>query len=74
MKPYKINTGCDENIMPIRILKILFPRAMKEQLGRCKIEIEHYKQITCEFFVVPGNGQALLGISDIENLDVLSIN
>ena len=28
----------------------------------------------CRFFVVPGNGQALLGILDIETLDVLTVN
>ena len=29
---------------------------------------------TCDFFVVPGNSQALLGMPDIDTLDVLTIN
>ena len=28
----------------------------------------------CSFFVVPGNGQALLGLADIEILNILSVS
>ena len=31
------------------------------------------KQLACKLFAVPGNGAALLGMSDIELLDILSI-
>ena len=45
------------------------------QLGRCKEEIENND--TCKkyiFFVVPGNEEALLGMPDIELLNILNIN
>ena len=93
---HKVDTGCDGNIMPLHIYKILFPRATKEQLaaitntnvqlktytrttatqlGICKIKIEHNnKQRMCNFFVVLGNRQPLLGMPDIEILDILTIN
>ena len=28
----------------------------------------------CKFFLVPGNGQALLGMPDIDMLDIININ
>ena len=45
------------------------------QLGICKVKIEHKnKQNSCTFFVVPGNGQVLLGIPRIEILNIPTIN
>ena len=45
------------------------------QLGICKVKIEHnIKQKLCDFFVALGNGQVLLGMPDIETLDILTIN
>ena len=44
------------------------------QLGTCKVIIEHKKhQKTCQFFVVPGNGQALLELPDIDALKLINI-
>ena len=34
--PYKVDTGSDENIMPLHLYKRLFPRATKEQLATTK--------------------------------------
>ena len=45
------------------------------QLGMCKVKCKHNKKPkTCNYFVDPGNGQALLGMPDIDILDVLTIN
>ena len=41
------------------------------QLGRCKVEIQNnnkYKK--CIFFIVPGDGETLLGMPDIELLNI----
>ena len=44
-------------------------------IGICKVKIEHNnKQKICNFFAVLGNGQVLLGMPDIEILNILSIN
>ena len=44
------------------------------QLGICRVKIEHNnKHKMYNFFVVPGNGQALLGMPDTEILNVLTI-
>ena len=43
-------------------------------MGVCNVQIKHKnKKITCEFFVMPGGGPALLGLSDMELLDMLCI-
>ena len=45
------------------------------ELGRCKLQIENNdKYIKCIFFVVHGNGEALLGMPYIELLNILNIN
>ena len=45
------------------------------QLGIYEVKIEHNnKHKKCNLFVVPGNGQALLGMPDIEILNILNIN
>ena len=44
------------------------------QLGICTVKLRHEnKCVRCRFFVVPGNGPALLGIPDIELLSILRI-
>ena len=44
-------------------------------LGTCTVKIEHKnKNKMCKFFVVPGNGQALLGMPDIDVLNIISID
>ena len=41
----------------------------------CKVLVEHKNnKKECEFFVVPGNGQALLGMPDTDVLNTISIN
>ena len=38
------------------------------------VRLKHNDKIVrCTFFVVPGDGQALLGMPDIELLDILKI-
>ena len=45
------------------------------QLGTFAVEIEHNnKHKMCKFFVVPGNGQVLLGMPDIDTLNIIKIN
>ena len=51
----------NENI----ILKT-YNRTTITQFGICKVKIEYNKKHKiCNFFAVPGNGQALLGMPDI---------
>ena len=51
-------------------LKIYNPTTIT-QLGRCKVKIgNNNKCKTCIFFVVPGDGETLLGMPDIELLNV----
>ena len=41
----------------------------------CTVKIEHNNKQKCVHFVVmPGNGQALLGMPDIEVLNIININ
>ena len=47
------------------------------QLGGCKVEIENNdkcKNKKCIFFLVPGNGEVVLGMLDIELLNIFNIN
>ena len=45
------------------------------QLGMCAFQIK-FKSITkrCTFFVVPGNGQVLLGMPDTAVLNLINLN
>ena len=45
------------------------------QLGTCTVQIK-FKNIKkrCTFFVVPGNGQALLGMPDTTVLNLINLN
>ena len=43
-----------------------------EQLGVCAVRLRHKDKIAiCRLFVVPGDGPALLGMSDIELLGIM---
>ena len=43
-----------------------------EQLGICTVRSKHKDNANkCMFFVVPGDSPALLGLPDIEMLDIL---
>ena len=45
------------------------------KLGRCSVHIKLKKlKKRCVFFVVPGNGQALLGIPDMVALNIINLN
>ena len=45
------------------------------QLGTCTVTIEHKNnRKKCKFFVVLGNGQALLGMPDTAALKIININ
>ena len=46
------------------------------QLGMCMVTINYKKKINkkkCEFFVVPGNDQALLGMPDTTALNIINV-
>ena len=41
----------------------------------CTVEVEHKNNCKkCKFYVVPGNGQALLGMPDTDALNIIKIN
>ena len=45
------------------------------QLGTCLVEVEHKNdKRMCTLFVVPGNRQALLGMPDIDALNIIKTN
>ena len=45
------------------------------QLGTCAVELEHKNnKKKCRFFIVPRNGQASLGMSNIDMLNIIKIN
>ena len=45
------------------------------QLGMCMVIISYKNnRRKCEFFVVPGNGQALLGMPDTAALNIINVN
>ena len=45
------------------------------QLGICRVKLEHDSEHkVCSFIVVPDNGQVLLGMPNIEILNILTIN
>ena len=45
-----------------------------EQLGVCTVRLRHKDKIArCRFFIVPGDSPVLLGMPDLELLDVLKI-
>ena len=84
---YKISTGGNGNLVPLSILRYLFPNTIGEQfrqirdkyivLKTYKKKVSHNleyamckfttttttkkkKQLTCKFFLVPGNGLSFL--------------
>ena len=44
------------------------------QLRMRTITVEHNNEKICRFFVVPRNGQALLGMPDTDALNIIKIN
>ena len=45
------------------------------QLGKGRVIIEHNNKLKmCNFFIVPGNGQALLAMPNLEKLNILTIS
>ena len=42
--------------------------------GRNVVTIECNNRRKCEFFVVPGNGQVLLGMPDTAALNIINVN
>ena len=45
-----------------------------KQIGVCTVKLRHKDKITrCRFFAVPGNGQVLLGMPNIELLGKMKI-
>ena len=53
------------------MLKIYYQSNI-EQLGMCTVKIRHKdKCVKCRLFVIPDDGSALLGMSDIELLSIL---
>ena len=46
-----------------------------EQLGMCTaiIKFKNFKK-KCVFFIVPGNGQVLLGMPDMAVLNIINLN
>ena len=64
-----------EKLVATKIKSIVLKCTTIEQFGKYIVNIPTQQQTkTCEFFVVPGNGQALLGMTDTETLVVLNIN
>ena len=53
----------------------MYNKTIITQLGICKVVVEHKNnKKTCQFFVVPSNGQALLGMPDTDMLYIININ
>ena len=69
-------TGTDELVATKDTPKLrTYNHTTITQLGRCKVKIENnHKCKKCIFFVVPGNREVLLGMSDTELLNILNIN
>ena len=45
------------------------------QLGTCAVIVVYKNnRKKCEFFVVPGNGQAMLGMPDTAALNIINVN
>ena len=53
----------------------MYNRPTITQLGMCKVKLQYYnKQKNLQIFVVPGNGQALLVMPEIDILNNITIN
>ena len=53
----------------------MYNRTVRTQLGTCMVIINHKdNKKKCEFFVVPGNGQALLSMPDTAALNKINVN
>ena len=53
----------------------MYNRTVITQLGMCMVIIDHKdNKKKCEFFVVPRNGQVLLGMPDTTALKIINVN
>ena len=53
----------------------MYNKTAMAQLGTCTVIIKYKdNKKKCEFFLVPGNGQALLGMPDIAALNIIHVN
>ena len=53
----------------------MYNKTTTTQLGTCLVELGHKNNMRkCRFFVVPRNGQAMLGMPDIDTLNILKVN
>ena len=70
--PGVTNVQLAETINKHIILKT-YNKTTITQLGTCKVIIEpKCNRKKCQFFVVPGNGQALLGMPDIDAVQIIN--
>ena len=77
----QMDKGSNSNLMAKKMFKVLSKKhsmaelAQYKDIGVCRVTVMHKdKQNPCRFFVVPGGGQALLGIPDVETLELLGVN
>ena len=59
----------------ISSIQKMYNKTTITQLGTCQVVIKHKNnKKSCQFFVVPGDGQALLGLPDTDVLNIININ
>ena len=70
-KGHKRTTSGNKN----ESIKLKHTTVQITQLGGCKVKVENnYRAKVCSFFGVSANGKALLGMPDIETLNILMVN
>ena len=75
---YKLDTGRNNNYIPLHLYKKLFPKADNTYIRQpitCKLKLRHNeKEKICKFFVAHNGSLAVLGMQDIDKLGMLSSN
>ena len=75
---YKLDTGRNNNYIPLHLYKKLFPKAVNTYIRQpktCKLKLRHNEeQKICKFFVAHNDSLAVLGMQDIDRLGMLTIN
>ena len=75
---YKLDTGRNNNYIPLHLYKKLYPKASNTYLRQpktCKLKLRHNeKEKICKFFVAHKGSTSALGMQDIDRLGMLSIN
>ena len=75
---FKLGTGKSKNYIPFHLCKRLFPKVNNmyiKQPKMCKVKLRHNdKEKICKFFVAHNGSLAVLGMQDIDRLDMLSTN